>query len=80
MDDDAKVSVQDHGKGIAPEDMAKIFDRFERAASGNHIGGLGLGLFIVREIVEAHRGHVRATSRVGEGSEFVIELPLHTTH
>src|SRR6185295_11250828 len=48
------ITVCDHGIGIAAPDQARIFGRFERAVSVEHFGGLGLGLFIVREIVEAH--------------------------
>jgi PAS domain S-box-containing protein len=72
----ARVVVKDHGVGIAPADQARIFERFERAVSSRHYGGLGLGLWIVRQIVEAHGGHIRVDSRPNQGAEFTVELPL----
>jgi PAS domain S-box-containing protein len=71
----ARLWVRDHGIGIAPQDVERIFGRFERAVSARHYGGLGLGLFISRQIVEAHGGTIRAESWPGEGSRFVVELP-----
>ncbi|RYF40381.1 MAG: ATP-binding protein, partial [Cytophagaceae bacterium] len=55
-----------------------IFDRFERAVSPREFGGLGLGLFITREIVEAHGGSIRVESILEQGSSFAVELPLFT--
>lgn len=71
-----RLRVRDHGMGIAPQDQARIFERFERAVSSRHFGGLGLGLWIVRQVVEAHGGHIRVVSAPGEGAEFTVELPL----
>ncbi|WP_233582856.1 GAF domain-containing sensor histidine kinase [Corallococcus sp. CA053C] len=71
----ARLTVTDHGIGIAPEDLARIFERFERAVSDRHYGGLGLGLYITRQIVEAFGGTVNATSEPGQGSTFILELP-----
>lgn len=71
----AWISVRDHGIGIAPEDFGRLFDRFERCVSPRNYGGLGLGLFIVREIVDMHGGRVTVTSAPGEGSTFTVELP-----
>lgn len=71
----ARLAVRDHGIGIAPEDQARIFERFERAASARHYGGLGLGLWIVRQVVEAHGGRIAVASAPGEGSTFTVELP-----
>ncbi|TKC94730.1 ATP-binding protein [Polyangium fumosum] len=72
----ARLSVRDEGKGIAPEDLARLFDRFERGTTSSAHGGLGLGLYIARQICEAHGGTIRAFSEPGRGAEFVVELPL----
>jgi signal transduction histidine kinase len=72
----AKFIVKDHGMGIPHEMQTKIFERFERAVSAKKITGLGLGLYIVRQIVEAHGGSIRVESKPGLGSMFVVELPL----
>jgi signal transduction histidine kinase len=73
------IVVRDRGIGIDPQDQGRIFGRFERAASARHYGGLGLGLWIVSQIAEAHGGSVRVKSAAGEGSTFEIELPLRVT-
>ncbi|HYO74212.1 MAG TPA: GAF domain-containing sensor histidine kinase, partial [Archangium sp.] len=75
MDGRARLVVKDHGIGIAPEDQARIFERFERAVNGQQFNGLGLGLWISREIVESHGGHILVRSAPGEGSTFTVELP-----
>src|SRR6266516_6661747 len=72
----ARVVVTDNGIGIAPEEQARIFDKFERAVSERHYGGFGLGLWVVRQIVEAHGGSIHVASAAGRGSTFVVELPL----
>lgn len=71
----ARLAVRDHGIGIAPENFGRLFDRFERCVSPRNYGGLGLGLFIVKEIVEMHGGRITVTSALGEGSTFSVELP-----
>jgi PAS domain S-box-containing protein len=76
LGDLARISVADQGRGIAPENRERIFNRFERAVSADEISGLGLGLYISREIVEAHRGRIWVESELGHGSEFHVELPL----
>jgi signal transduction histidine kinase len=69
------VSVADRGPGIAETDLPRIFDRYYRGQ--RHEGeGLGLGLFIVRKLVEAHGGRIWAESRPGEGSTFTFTLPV----
>jgi PAS domain S-box-containing protein len=71
----ATLIVRDHGIGIAPEDADRIFHLYEQAISSRAYGGLGLGLYIARQIVEAHGGTIRVNSEVGAGSEFIVELP-----
>lgn len=75
-DGTARLSVRDYGIGIEDERMDRIFDRFERGVSARHYGGLGLGLFIVRELAAAHGGRVTVCSARGHGSTFTVELPL----
>ncbi|RJS21714.1 histidine kinase [Corallococcus sp. H22C18031201] len=72
----AWLEVEDRGIGIAPEDAPRIFERFERAVSSRHYGGLGLGLFITRQLVEALGGHISVASTPGRGSTFTVTLPL----
>jgi signal transduction histidine kinase len=74
----AVISFRDTGSGIAPGDLERIFDRFSRADAGRsrRTGGFGLGLSIVRAIVEAHGGTVGVRSRLGEGTTFSVELPI----
>jgi PAS domain S-box-containing protein len=69
------LDVVDHGIGIAPDDQVRIFEKFERAASSRHYGGLGLGLWIARQIVETSGGALRVSSAAGEGSTFTVTLP-----
>lgn len=72
----ALLSVRDGGVGLREEDRERIFERFERAISASEASGLGLGLYITREIVQAHGGDISVESRLGEGSTFVVTLPL----
>ena len=76
----AQVAVRDQGIGIAPEDQGRIFEQFERTAdSHKHAAGLGLGLYITRKIVSLHGGRIGVQSAPGEGSRFVVDLPLDAT-
>ncbi len=77
-DGQAILDVQDYGPGIAPADLANIFSRFYRAerAGQSPSGGLGLGLYIAREIVVAHGGEIGVRSTLGEGTTFTVRLPL----
>jgi signal transduction histidine kinase len=72
----AAVTVRDHGIGVARADQQRIFARFERGVPMQNFGGLGLGLYIAREIVAAHGGAIRVTSEPGQGACFTVELPL----
>ena len=73
----AVLAVRDRGIGIAPEDHTRIFERFERAVSNRHYGGLRLGLWIARQVVEASAGTISVESETGQGSCFTVRLPLH---
>jgi signal transduction histidine kinase len=71
----ARLTVRDHGIGIEPGKLSGLFERFARGVSAQHYGGLGLGLYIVRELVSALGGSVLAESTPGEGSSFTVDLP-----
>ncbi len=71
----AELRVRDHGIGVPLEDQARIFERFERAVSHRQFGGLGLGLWIARQIAEAHGGIIAVDSKPGAGAEFIVTLP-----
>jgi PAS domain S-box-containing protein len=73
---EAMIKVQDCGPGISPEDQQRIFDRFERVAPRLTSGGLGLGLWITKQIAQAHGGTILAESELGKGSTFMLNLPL----
>ncbi|HET8746782.1 MAG TPA: ATP-binding protein, partial [Ramlibacter sp.] len=73
---EAFVSVRDQGMGIAPADQERIFEQFERAEGDNQVPGLGLGLYIARQIAQAHQGRLEVRSTPGEGAEFILSLPL----
>jgi len=72
----AHLVVRDGGPGIAPEHRERIFERFERCNTDRAIGGLGLGLFLVKQIVAGHGGDVRVDSELGRGTAFTLVLPL----
>jgi PAS domain S-box-containing protein len=72
----AHISFKDQGAGISNEKLEMIFERFERDVSYNEVSGLGLGLYISKEIIEAHGGQIWAESTVGEGSTFHVRLPI----
>ncbi len=77
MDGKVRVAVRDHGVGIAPEDLPRLFQRYERIDSktGHKISGTGLGLVIARQIVEMHGGRIWAGRNEGGGSEFAFAIP-----
>ncbi len=74
LGDVARITVEDHGAGIDPDQVERIFDKFVRGRSGT-VSGTGLGLYICRRIVTAHGGRIWAESRPGEPTRFVVELP-----
>ncbi len=74
--DAARLTVTDHGIGIAPDRLATIFERFERGVSAERYSGVGLGLYIAHRIVTAYRGSIRVESVVGQGSTFTVTLPI----
>ena len=76
LENSVQLSVKDYGIGIAKEAQAKIFDRFERAVDANEVSGLGLGLFISKQIVEAHGGTISVESELGKGSTFLVRVPI----
>lgn len=70
-----RIRVVDRGVGIASEHQSRLFERFARAVPADHSGGLGLGLYAARHVVEAHGGEIRVESRPGQGSTFIVEIP-----
>jgi signal transduction histidine kinase len=74
--DEAVLTVKDQGIGIAAENHERVFERFERVVSIRNYGGFGLGLWIVREIVQAFGGRIAVDSRQDEGAAFIVRLPL----
>jgi PAS domain S-box-containing protein len=74
--EDAQLTVRDGGIGIAEVDAQRIFVRFERAVPWRHYAGLGLGLYIARQIIEAHGGRISVESKPAEGALFTVRLPL----
>ena len=77
--DEVVLAVTDHGLGMSPEDQARLFQPFRRGLSREDIPGVGLGLFVVRRIVEAHRGRIEVESSPGAGSTFRIRLPSNSS-
>jgi signal transduction histidine kinase len=71
----ARLRVEDHGIGIAAEHQGRIFQQFERAAPSTNYGGLGLGLWISAQLVDAMGGTISVRSAVDVGSTFTVELP-----
>jgi signal transduction histidine kinase len=73
------IEVRDHGVGIAPEEQARIFERFHRGRHDDR-GGYGLGLYLVRHVMDAHGGRVEVESAPGAGSRFRLCFPLEDAH
>jgi PAS domain S-box-containing protein len=76
QDGQARLTVRDEGIGVEPRLRARIFEKFERAVSDRHYGGLGLGLYITRQIVEALGGSIEVQSVLQQGATFTVLLPL----
>jgi signal transduction histidine kinase len=76
QDGTVDISIRDTGIGIQPDDLPALFTQFRRLKGAAKVEGTGLGLFIVKTIVEAHRGTVKAESAGGSGSNFTVRLPI----
>jgi len=74
-----RIAIQDNGMGISPEDQVHIFERFYRVRTEKSVTGTGLGLYICKQIIEAHRGKIWAESTPGQGTTFFIELPVNSS-
>ncbi len=76
QDDDVVLEVQDYGFGIPPEEQEKIFEPFYRVPKGSEKGGCGLGLYLVRNVIDGHGGRIEVLSEVGKGSRFRLYFPV----
>jgi signal transduction histidine kinase len=76
LDGFAEIAVRDHGPGIPAKDTRTMFEAYTRLGKTNRAPGLGLGLYVAREIVAAHGGDIVATSRIGRGTVMTVRLPL----
>jgi signal transduction histidine kinase len=74
------LTVQDFGIGIPVQDQKRIFERFERSHSARNISGFGLGLFVVKQIIDGHGGTVEVQSEPNAGSKFTVYLPTHANY
>ena len=70
------MGVRDEGIGLTPYQQKQVFSRFYRAESTKGINGLGLGLYLTKQIIDAHKGELSVKSEVGKGSEFSFSLPI----
>ena len=79
--EDMKISITDSGIGISKENLPRIFDQFYRAdgSRSSTTGGAGLGLTIVKKLVEAHNGSIDVSSEVGRGTTFTVSLPINNS-
>jgi signal transduction histidine kinase len=72
----ARLEVRDHGVGVSAADRERIFQRFEQAVAVQSHGGFGVGLWLVRTLVEAHRGFISVDSAPHRGAVFTVRLPI----
>ena len=79
FEDRVKVSVRDYGIGISNEHQENLFERFYRVENSKGIGGLGIGLYLSKQIIDRHKGKIGVSSEYGEGSEFYFILPKKNT-
>lgn len=79
--DHVTIKVVDYGIGIEAKEIPKLFDKFYRIepSKGKTIPGSGIGLTLVKEIIEAHGGHIEVESDVGKGSTFTLVIPINST-
>ncbi len=70
------MTIADHGIGIPPADLDRLFERYHRGSNVSGIVGTGVGLHLVKMVVDRHGGHIAVQSREGEGSRFTIRLPI----
>ena len=75
-DSHAQIAISDKGLGMNKIEQEKIFDKFERTEAAKKVGGMGLGLYIVKEIIDAHEGEIAVNSKKNKGSTFTVILPL----
>lgn len=75
--ENAVVCIQDEGIGLSPEEQKQLFTRFYRAGNTKGISGLGLGLYLTRQIINSHNGEIKVKSALNKGSEFFFTLPLN---
>lgn len=76
MQGEVGIQVTDHGLGMTPDQLERVFERFFRADTSGNIPGTGLGMTIVKEIIELHGGQVMLTSEHGAGTTVVLWLPV----
>ena len=75
-----QLNIKDNGKGIQKKDLSKIFERYYQAGGNKQEGSSGIGLALVKEIVELHKGHINVISKFNKGSEFIINFPYGRDH
>ncbi|KIL98630.1 Osmosensitive K+ channel histidine kinase KdpD [Paramagnetospirillum magnetotacticum MS-1] len=77
QDNRAEIRVVDHGAGIEPADLPRVFEKYYRSSTVKHAPGTGLGLYLVKSIIERHGGSISVNSSPGQGATFTLSLPLY---